>query len=558
MKIKKNILLFLSFVSITTLFSQGVDTTLVRLKSVLDASIEDTTKIKAMLDLGKYQLKRDFSLAEDYFDQGLTLLENKTEDHYQKFRTALYVQLGVVHRRKAEYPKAIEYYVEALKYYEQNNNVSKIADVYHNMALVYRYQKEHRRAIENYKKAIVLKEKVKDTFGIGAGYNMLGVSYRQNKQQDSALICYQKAEEMFTTINSKEDLHGVYGNMAVLYSRQGRYDLSTPLKKANLAYYKEIGKRLSICVEYFNLAHDYMKLKNWEQSLKYADSSLQVALDEGFKERIAVSYRRKSYLYAKIENYKDAHENYRIYKKYNDTIFNIQNAKKMQALELNYQFEKEKQADSLKFAQQKREVELIAETEASKKRWYFILLLVSVVGAIIIGYLVRRNYIQRSKMTQIEFENQKTILDQQIKAKEENIKHLIADNSMRLAFKEELLNKIKSEIIDGDPENMIIALNSLTTQLLRQISTEGKLSGLQEKIDDVNQNFDDTLKKIYPDLTKGEREVCALLRLNLSIKEIMTIRDVSSDSVKSMRRRIRKKMNVPSDIELEKFIRDLA
>lgn len=161
-------------------------------------------------------------------------------------------------------------------------------------------------------------------------------------------------------------------------------------------------------------------------------------------------------------------------------------------------------------------------------------------------------------MTQIEFENQKTILDQQIKAKEENIKHLIADNSMRLAFKEELLNKIKSEIIDGDPENMIIALNSLTTQLLRQISTEGKLSGLQEKIDDVNQNFDDTLKKIYPDLTKGEREVCALLRLNLSIKEIMTIRDVSSDSVKSMRRRIRKKMNVPSDIELEKFIRDLA
>ncbi|EZH71992.1 hypothetical protein ATO12_05090 [Aquimarina atlantica] len=135
MKTEKLIALFLLFINITILFSQEVDTTLVRLKSALNTSIEDTTKIKAMLKLGEYQLNRDFSSAEGYFDQGLTLLENKTEDHYQKFRTALYVQLGVVHRRKAEYPKAIEYYVEALKYYEKNNNVSKIADVYHTESL---------------------------------------------------------------------------------------------------------------------------------------------------------------------------------------------------------------------------------------------------------------------------------------------------------------------------------------------------------------------------------------------------------------------------------------
>ncbi|WP_025665761.1 tetratricopeptide repeat protein [Aquimarina megaterium] len=558
MKTEKFILLFLSFVSITALFSQEVDTTLVRLTSALDMAIEDTTKVKAMLELGEYQLKRDFSSAEGYFDQGLTLLGNKTENHYQKFRTALYVQLGVVHRRKAEYPKAIEYYVEALKYYEQNNNVSKIADVYHNMALVYRYQKEHRRAIENYKKAIALKEKVKDTFGMGAGYNMLGVSYRQNKQLDSALICYQKAEELFTAINSKEDLHGVYGNLAVLYGIQGKYNQSIPLKKANLAYYKKIGKRLSICVEYYNLSEDFKKMKDWPNCLKYTDSSLQVALEEGFAERISVAYRRKSFVNAKMGDFEDAYQNYRKFNRKSDEIFNLKNAKKMQALELSYQFEKEKQADSLKFAQQKHEVELIAETEASKKRLYFILLMISVLGAMIIGYLVRRNYIQRSKVTQLEFENQKAILDRQIKAKEENIKHLIADNSMRLAFKEELLNKIKNEIIDEDPKNMITALNSLTTQLQRQISTEGKLSGLQEKINDVNQNFDNALKKLYPDLTKGEREVCALLRLNLSIKEIMTVRDVSSDSVKSMRRRIRKKMKIPSDIELEKFIRSLV
>ena len=554
---KTHIPLFFFLFSLV-LVAQEQDTTLVRLKTEVEKALEDTTKAKALIKLGEYALKRDFNKAEGYFNQGLALVDDKTKQEFEKYRVAFYVQLGVVHRRKADYPKAIAYYVDALRYYEKTSDSSKIADVYHNMALVYRYQKDHRKAIENYKKAIWLKEKVKDTFGMGAGYNMLGVSYRQNKQLDSALICYQLAKKYFSQINSKEDLHGVYGNMAVLYSRRGRYDQSTPLKKANLAYYKKIGKRLSVCVEYFNISHDYMKLKNWEQSLKYADSSLQVALDEGFKERIAVSYRRKSYSYAKMENYKDAHENYRIYKKYNDTIFNIQNAKKMQALELNYQFEKEKQADSLRFVQEKREVELVAESEGSKKKLYFALLLVTLAGGVAIGYLIRRNYMQRAKIAKATYDAEKQILDQEINAKEENIKRLIADNSMRLAFKEELLDKIKTEVIGAKPEDIQKALNSLTTQLKLQIETENKLSGLQEKINYINKSFDTKLQELYPELTSGEREVCALLRLHLSIKEIMTIRNVSSDSVKSMRRRIRKKMHIPSDIEIEKFIQSLG
>ncbi|MCK8523801.1 tetratricopeptide repeat protein [Aquimarina sp. D1M17] len=548
----------LIFLFSISLVAQDADTTLVGLQKQVELASEDTTKAKALLQLGEYQLKRDFSQAESHFIKGLSLVNGKTQSELYHFRAAFYVQLGVVNRRKADYPTAIAYYVDALRYYEKMKDSSKSADVYHNMALVYRYQKEHRKAIENYKKAILLKEKVKDTFGMGAGYNMLGVSYRQNKQLDSALICYQKAKEYFTLINSKEDLHGVYGNLAVLYSMQKQYDRSIALKLANLNYYKRIGKQLSICVEYYNLASDYIKIKQWEKAIKYTDSSLQVGLDEGFTERVSVSFRRKSFVYAKMGNYKEAHENYRKYKKYNDTIFNIQNAKKMQALELNYQFEKEKQADSLQFLQEKREVELVAKSEASKKKLYLVLVFVTLIGGTIIGVLMRRNYVQRAKIAQATHDAEKKILDQEINIKEENIKRLIADNSMRLAFKEELLDKIKTEVIGAKPENIQKTLTSLTTQLKLQIDTENKLSGLQEKINYINKSFDEKLQKLYPELTSGEREVCALLRLNLSIKEIMTIRNVSSDSVKSMRRRIRKKMNISSDIEIEKFIQNLG
>ncbi|MBW1297306.1 tetratricopeptide repeat protein [Aquimarina litoralis] len=554
----KNTFFLVIVLLFSALIGRGQDTILLNLERKVDEAIIDTVKIKALLALGEYQLGRDFNKAEQYFLEGLDEIKDKDESYYQSYRAALYVQLGVVNRREANYPEAINYYIQALRFYEREQNLSKMGDVFHNMALVYRYQKEHRRAIENYKKAIVLKEKVKDTHGLGAGYNMMGVSYRQNKQLDSALICYQKAEKYFMMINSKEDLHGVYGNLAVVYGVQKKYNLSIPLKKTNLAYYKKIGKRLSICVEYYNLSQDYKRLKDWDICLKYADSSLQVAKEEGFKERISVAYLRKSYANAQMGDFENAYENYRKFNRASDEIFNLENEKKIQALELNYQFEKEKQADSLQFVQEKREVELIANAETSKKKLYFILLLISLLGAILVAWLLRRNHIQRVRVAQLEYEKEKKHLHQEITEKELEIKKLIADNTMRISFKEELLDKIKKDVLTETPENISKSLQSLTSQLKRQIATEQKLSGLQEKISQVNITFDKKLQTLYPDLTKGEREVCALLRLNLSIKEIMTIRDVSVDSVKSMRRRIRKKIQVPEGEDLELFIQQLA
>ena len=80
---------------------------------------------------------------------------------------------------------------------------------------------------------------------------------------------------------------------------------------------------------------------------------------------------------------------------------------------------------------------------------------------------------------------------------------------------------------------------------------------LKNKIDIINDGFDNMLVTTYKELTKTEREVCSLLRLNLSVKEIASIRNSSSDAIKVTRYRIRKKMNVPKGEKLEMFIQKL-
>lgn len=154
--------------------------------------------------------------------------------------------------------------------------------------------------------------------------------------------------------------------------------------------------------------------------------------------------------------------------------------------------------------------------------------------------------------------NEKKLLKRELEAKEEQIKSLMVDKGIRLTFKEEWLAKIKNELLAAaDTKELRSSFNSLIAQLRLQVDVDKKQLGLQEKIGYNNINFDNKLQKLYPHLTRGEREVCALLRLNLSVKKIMTIRNVSIDSVKSMRHRIRKKMDVSADVELERFIQQL-
>ncbi|WP_299221125.1 tetratricopeptide repeat protein [uncultured Aquimarina sp.] len=553
---------FISFFLLLPLFSlaQGVDSTLVRLQKEVKLAQTDSIKINALLALAEVQYDRDFSMTEQLVDEALQLIYAANEKPNQQQLAKAYVVKGVINRREANHAEALDYYFKAKEIYESENDSLHVSDVYHNMAMVYRHQDAHDKAISLYKKSIKIKEPFKDTHGIAAGYNMMGVSYRQSKKLDSALICYKEAKSLFITINSNDDVQRVNNNLGALYRELGNINEAIKLGFENVKYAKKHNRAYSLCTAYYNISNIYKRTKEFDKSLIYADSSLYIANREKFRERIAKAYLRKSYLFAQIGNYKGAYNNYRMFNRHSDSIFNIENVKKIQALELNYKFNQEKLADSLAFAQEKREVALLAEAEKSKKWLYFILFIITAVGAIIIAMQVRRNYKSKASIIAEKLEKekaQKELLDQKIIVKEEEIKRLVADNTMRLNFKEELLNQLKKELAEKKPEELRASLTSLTKELKSQIGTEGKLTSLQHKISDINQGFDTKLLKLYPQLTKTEREVCALLRLNLSIKEIMTIRNASQDAIKSVRYRIRKKLGLSAKEELEQFIQSL-
>ncbi|MEW7289162.1 tetratricopeptide repeat protein [Aquimarina sp. 2304DJ70-9] len=499
------------------------------------------------------EAKKNFESAIEIIDKSLL-----SKNEFLLKKASILEQLAYFLRRENKFGAALKNLQESIELKRKVGETYTLGYTYSQTAWLWLYQSEFKKTKINLDSAYALSKKYNNIHETIRTLSRYGILYQNIKDSIRAEQHHLRAIKLADSINEIKSIAATNANYAFFLRRQKRHKENVPYLERAVEMHRKGNNQIGLESGYFALGVTYRVLGMPNKAIQFFNKALAMSEEQKNEAVLHSRYRGLSNSYSDLKDYKNAYLNFKEFHKWHAKVKNEKNYQKMVDLETKYKYEQQLAIDSLRFAQEKKEVELVAQAESSKKSLYLILFIISLVGAGVIGVLLRRNYVQKSKMARLEFENQKVVLDQQIKAKEENIRYLIADNSMRLAFKEELLNKLKNELITSDPDQIKQSLNSLTTQLQLQITTEGKLSGLQEKIDDVNQIFDSTLKELYPDLTKGEREVCALLRLNLSIKEIMTIRNVTSDSVKSMRRRIRKKMDIPQDVELEKFIQELA
>ncbi len=70
-------------------------------------------------------------------------------------------------------------------------------------------------------------------------------------------------------------------------------------------------------------------------------------------------------------------------------------------------------------------------------------------------------------------------------------------------------------------------------------------------------NFTKKLIALNPELTSSEIEICALIKLKVSTKQIARLRGISHRTVQNKKYLIRKKLNIASDVNLEEWIENI-
>ena len=538
-------LLFLFLFSITTCFTQENDSIIMVLKERIKKSTDNQEIVKSMLDLGKHYLNSDLTLSEKYLKQA----ETKIKKNDLTNSSFLNLHLAALDRKKGNYSKAKEYGLKAKLLFEKNKDTLGLATCLISLGITDRYRKNNDESIAYYNRAIELSRLKKDTLLMGNAFNMKGIAYRRLNILDSAMHNYNRAMELLTSIKNEGHIVSVKNNMAVVYSRQGLYQKSLPLLLDNLKYNKKVNSTMSIAIGYYNIAVDYNRIADYKQSMKYIDSSFSLSQNLGYRFRVAKAAQLKSTLKKRMGDYEAALDYSNLYHAISDSIFSLESEKKLREFELKREFDLEK-----------KEMEFLSEVQRSKTRTYIFLLVVLLIVGIMMTYLVVRNYKGKIKYVATKLEKQrleKELLNEKVKVSEAELKWLIADNKMRLTYLQKFYDKLKLDYKNETLKQMNVYIRSLMLAVQQQISTEEKLSSIQSKIEDVNLGFESKIIQEHPSLTKAEREVCALLRVNLSIKEVASIRNTTIDSIKSIRYRLRKKMGVPKNVELESFIQSL-
>jgi DNA-binding CsgD family transcriptional regulator len=160
--------------------------------------------------------------------------------------------------------------------------------------------------------------------------------------------------------------------------------------------------------------------------------------------------------------------------------------------------------------------------------------------------------INKSETDIVTLQNEKLEVEIEYKNSE------LASSAMHIVKKGELLTKVKSElgsiIKKIDNEYAITELKKMVKALNEDENLDQEWEYFTKHFDKVHSDFIVKLKEKHSNISNNELKLCAYLRMNLSTKEIAQLMNISVRGVEISRYRLRKKLNLATDVNLFDYL----
>ncbi len=293
------------------------------------------------------QNKGNYSQALEYSQKALQLYE---EVGSKKGMGSMYNSIGIIHYEQGNYPEALKNYFLSLKLYEEIGEKNGIAFSYNNIGLIYNEQGNYPEALKNYYLSLKIMEEMGNKNGIALSYNNIGIIYDEQGNYPDALKNYFLSLKIKEELVDKSGIALLYNNIGKVCQQQGHYPEALKNHFLSLKIKEEIGDKDGISSSYNNIGEVYEKQGNLQEALKYETMGLSLALEIGAKDRIELAYQELAVIDSAMGNYKGALVHYKLYTQVKDSMFNMENQKKISQLENA----KKQVADSVKMADEKQ------------------------------------------------------------------------------------------------------------------------------------------------------------------------------------------------------------
>jgi tetratricopeptide (TPR) repeat protein len=468
----------------------------------------------------------------------------------------LYLGIGNLYATQSNLYRAQDAFFTGLQIAEQHSDSLYLPRFYNNIAIIYARLEDHKKSLEYYAKALELFEHLKDPYFIGNTLNNIGNIYIELKKNDSAYFNLNKALNIGKQISNYYGFTNTYSNLGRLALSEGRTEAALELFEKSQSAADSLfddfwGSRPYIFAAvyqhkgdaYFQL-NDYKKaLYFYHQALSGASVSSNLEMMTEVSQKLADLFNQqgnKDSAYFYLENFTVLH----------DSLLRIKNNQKITELTLQYEFDKERK-------QQKLESELLQAKHNRIELIYLLAIISAVASLLIIAFLY---FLQNNRMRRKNLEQQMNLLEREKLSKELDFKNKeLTTNVMYLLKKNEFISAISDKLKSthqGQKDNDETVINNVISELDKSI-TQDTWTEFEVRFQEVHVDFYNSLSRQFPDLTPNELRLCAFLRLNMTSKEISAITYQSSESLKTARYRLRKKLGLDRDENLIAYLTQL-
>lgn len=384
-----------------------IDSLLSRLKT----DKEDTNKVLRLKELcWEYKNQGKYDSAMIFGTKAVDLAKKL---NYKRGLSASYNNIGTLYIEKGLYPKTLEYFFMALKIKEELNDKKGISGMLINIGNVHLHLLDEEKAMDYYIKGLKIAEEVGYKPWQANALGNIGNIYGNKGNYQKALEYYSKTLTIYEGLGNKTAIAAGYGNMGIAYRKLGDYSKAMEFYQKALNLFQELGNKTNIASNYGNIGLLHLKQKHYVE----AELNLLKGLELGRELKVLgiqkMDHQALSDLYSETGQFKKAFEHYKEYVALNDKITNEANTKKQTEIEMQYLFEKEQLADSIKNMETVAREKLKHEQEIKQQRIYTYGGIIGFVLMLVVAGISFRGYRQKQKANLIITEQKKMVEEKQ-------------------------------------------------------------------------------------------------------------------------------------------------
>ena len=470
------------------------------------------------------------------------------KDNAKKELGAVSTMRGTIASFKGDWSQSLPYFLKARDLFEEAGDQSRKADAIVELGNANANLKNYKTCIEYLKEASAIYEQENDGYYQSKALNYIGYYLYEINERDSAIYYLKKALDLSKQVKHNFISGNALRDLALIDIDEARYDDARSKLLESDEYFNILDDKSSLAHNYQIKGDLELKAKRFMASEKAYQTGLSISQDIGAQSIVISIHKGLKQLYEQRGQYKDALGHFDAYVAINDSVASIEQLKNMQDLLVKYEAEK-------------KEKELvIATAENERQAANAKLLMTGLIGLFISAISIIYSIIQKKRKEKailvqrhLAEKQKRELAEKELEFKK---KELIA-KALQLASKNEFLHKLENEVhsLRSTVDHTVKTTSEKISRMIRYDSSDDdEWNQFSKEFSSVHSDFTERLLKTFGEFSTSEMRLITLLKMNLSSKDIANILRISDGGIKKARYRLRKKMNLVSDVNLQSYI----